>query len=121
MRYRTKPIQLEAVKYDGRAIPDFARGKTSSRSGEQALDVDTDEGERVCRDSDYFVLTDGGQSGNSLNVGFFEPHRDVASWRTREPNLKFRSSPCRNANAANCHKGLSDRCALATASTLESL
>jgi hypothetical protein len=78
MRYRTKPIQLEAVKYEGKAIPEFAQGRTTPRSGEQAVNVDTDEGERVCRNGDYFVMTDGGQllvRGGTIFEAIFEPLR----------------------------------------------
>ncbi|NND43129.1 MAG: hypothetical protein HKO04_13745 [Silicimonas sp.] len=76
MRYRTKPIQLEAVRYDGKNVPDFARARTSPHAGEPALNVDTDEGERICRNGDYFVLTAGGQllvRGGSIFEAIFEP------------------------------------------------
>jgi hypothetical protein len=76
MRYRTKPIQLEAVKYDGRRVPDFARGRTRHHADEPGLRVETDEGERICRDGDYFVLTDAGQllvRGGSIFEAIFEP------------------------------------------------
>jgi len=76
MRYRTKPIELEAVKYDGKTIPDFARGKTVSGAVEPALKVDTDEGERICGEGDYFVLTDDGQllvRGGGIFEAIFEP------------------------------------------------
>jgi hypothetical protein len=76
MRYRTKPIQLEAVKYDGTTVPDFAEGRTSPHASKLALSVDTDEGERICRDGDYLVFTDGGQllvRGGGIFEAIFEP------------------------------------------------
>ena len=78
MRYRTKPIQLEAIKYDGKTIPDFARGRALPQAGEPSLKVDTDEGERICRDGDYFVFTDNGQllvRGGAIFEAIFEPLR----------------------------------------------
>ncbi len=73
---RIKPIELEAVKYDGIEIPVFAQGKTVPDAIEQALRVNTDEGERVCEKGDYFVLTDNGQllvRGGGIFETIFEP------------------------------------------------
>jgi len=76
MRYKTKPIQLEAVRYDGKGVPEFAQGKTSPKTGEPTLKVNTDEGERICRVGDYLVLTDRGQllvRGGEIFEAVFEP------------------------------------------------
>jgi len=61
MRFKTRAIELEAVKYEGAAIPDFAKriGEPSQSGG--GLLVETDEGQRQCNLGDYFVLTDDGQ------------------------------------------------------------
>ena len=75
MRYKTKPIQLEAVKYDGKAVPEFAQGKTSLQAGEPTVKINTDEGEGICRVGDYLVLTDRGQllvRGGEIFEAIFE-------------------------------------------------
>jgi len=71
MRFRTKQIELEAVRYDGHSVPAFAEGKTSVKSGGGGLSVETDEGRRECTSGDYFVLTDNGQL-LVRNGGIFE-------------------------------------------------
>jgi hypothetical protein len=71
MRFKTKQIELEAVKYDGHSIPEFAAAKTSTKSNGEGLSVETDEGSRECTTGDYFVLTDNGQL-LVRNGGIFE-------------------------------------------------
>lgn len=60
MRFKTKAIELEAVKFDGKTIPEFAENRVISNQVGTTLTVETDEGERQCNLGDYFVLTDAG-------------------------------------------------------------
>ncbi len=76
MRFRTKAIELEAVKFDGTAVPDFARSLTTDPAAGTPLTVRTSEGERQCGVGDHFVLTDGGQvlvRGGAIFEAIFEP------------------------------------------------
>lgn len=61
MRYRTRQIELEAFRFEGKSVPEFAIGKTSSIAGSDDIRVETDEGPRECGIGDYLVLTDNGQ------------------------------------------------------------
>ena len=61
MRFKTKPIELEAVRNDGQDIPDFIKPRVVSTQEGGSVTIATDEGERVCNLGDYFVLTDAGQ------------------------------------------------------------
>ena len=61
MRFKTKAIELEAVKYDGNTIPEFAEKRVASHHAGATITVETDEGERQCKLGDYFVQTDAGQ------------------------------------------------------------
>jgi hypothetical protein len=61
MRYRAIPIELEAIRFDGMRIPDFAIGKTTPDATEPDLLVDTEEGVRLCKKGDYFLKTDEGK------------------------------------------------------------
>lgn len=61
MRFKTKPIELEAVKYDGQDVPEFAEGRIVSSQPDGAIMLATDEGERSCSSGDYLILTDSGQ------------------------------------------------------------
>lgn len=61
MLFKTKAIELGAVKYDGSNIPEFAMSRITSSETDSILTVDTDEGERECGLGDYFVLTGAGQ------------------------------------------------------------
>lgn len=76
MRFKTKQIELETVKFDGRFIPEFADGRTSFVSDGGGLSVDTDEGPRICSTGDYFVLADAGQvlvRNGGIFEAIFEP------------------------------------------------
>ena len=76
MRYKTKAIELEAVKYDGEHIPNFAKKRISVSQTNPSLIVGTDEGERHCDPGDYFVLTDAGQilvRNGAIFEAVFEP------------------------------------------------
>jgi hypothetical protein len=76
MRYKTKAIELEAVKFDGSNIPEFAMARIVSNNAAAGLIVQTDEGERQCNLGDYFVLTVGGQvliRGGAIFETIFEP------------------------------------------------
>lgn len=79
MRFKTKPIELEAVKYDGDSIPDFAQDHISATDSADAVLVDTHEGQRTCSIGDYFVLTDAGQllvRNGGVFEAVFEPKTD---------------------------------------------
>ncbi len=76
MRYKTKAIELEAVRYDGSNTPAFAAERIALNSVDKALTVETDEGQRQCSLGDYFVLTDAGQvliRGGAIFETIFEP------------------------------------------------
>jgi hypothetical protein len=76
MRFKTKAIELEAVKYDGENIPDFAKERIAVGQANPSLIVDTDEGERHCDLGDYFVLTDADQilvRNGAIFEAVFEP------------------------------------------------
>ncbi|MDH5452589.1 MAG: hypothetical protein OEX14_04470 [Paracoccaceae bacterium] len=76
MRFKTRAIELEAVKYDGGNIPDFAEDRISANRSDALLTVETDEGERQCNLGDYFVLTDAGQvlvRAGAIFEAIFEP------------------------------------------------
>lgn len=76
MRFKTKAIELEAVKSDGETIPEFAANRVISNQAYSAVTVDTDEGERQCNLGDYFVLTDAGQvlvRAGAIFEAVFEP------------------------------------------------
>ncbi len=76
MRFRTRPIELEAVKFDGSNVPDFAMGLATAPAAGIPLTVRTSEGERQCALGDYFVRTDGGQvlvRGGAIFETIFEP------------------------------------------------
>ncbi len=61
MRYRTKPAEVEAAKFGGQSIPEFAMGSSALGENGTTLLVKTHEGERVCNVGDYLVLSDNGQ------------------------------------------------------------
>jgi hypothetical protein len=61
MRFKTKAIELEAVKNDGKTVPEFIKGHVVSNQAGGSVLVETEEGERECNPGDYFVLTDAGQ------------------------------------------------------------
>lgn len=61
MRFKTRAIELEAVKNDGKTIPEFVKARVVSNQAGGPVVVDTDEGERPCNPGDYFVQTDAGQ------------------------------------------------------------
>jgi hypothetical protein len=61
MRFRTRRIELEAVRFDGNSVAPFARQHTLPTSEPNTVLIDTHEGERICKIGDYFVLTDAGQ------------------------------------------------------------
>lgn len=76
MRYKTKAIELEAVRYDGSNIPEFLSDRIALNKAEEPLMVETDEGQRQCNHGDYFVLTDTGQvlvRGGAIFETIFEP------------------------------------------------
>jgi hypothetical protein len=76
VRYKTKAIELEAVKFDGSNIPGFAVERITSTMSNDALTVETDEGQRLCNLGDYFVLTNAGQvlvRGGAIFETIFEP------------------------------------------------
>ena len=76
MRFKTKAIELEAVKYDGKEIPNFAKDRVSVGQADAAVIVDTHEGARQCEPGDYFVLTDAGQvlvRNGAIFEAVFEP------------------------------------------------
>ena len=76
MRYKTRSIELEAVKFDGSNIPEFAAYRVVLNKATAAVLVETDEGERQCSLGDYFVLTDAGQvlvRGGAIFETIFEP------------------------------------------------
>ena len=61
MRYKSKPIEVEAALFDGHSIPEFARDRAAISEDGHSLVVQSHEGERLCSVGDYLVLTDGGQ------------------------------------------------------------
>jgi len=76
MRFKTRPIELEAVKNDGKNIPEFIVERVVSNQAGGAVLVKTDEGERQCNPGDYFVLADAGQvlvRSGAIFETIFEP------------------------------------------------
>ena len=76
MRFKTRANELEAVKYDGNNIPEFAMGRVAKGTQSSPLSVASDEGERDCNLGDYFVLTDVGQvliRSGAIFEAIFEP------------------------------------------------
>lgn len=76
MRFKTKPIELEAVKHVGNKIPKFVQKRIVETELNDTLVIDTDEGERHCKIGDYFVLTDAGQvlvRSGGIFEAIFEP------------------------------------------------
>jgi len=76
MRFKTRPIELEAVKNDGKNIPEFIVERVVSNQAGGAVLVKTDEGERQCNPGDYFVLADSGQvlvRSGAIFETIFEP------------------------------------------------
>ena len=76
VRFKTKAIELEAVKFDGKTIPEFAEKRVVSNQAGTTLTVETDEGERQCHLGDYFVVTDAGQilvRSGAIFEAIFEP------------------------------------------------
>jgi hypothetical protein len=61
MRFKTRAIELEAVKNDGKTVPEFIKEHVVSNQACGSVLVKTEEGERQCNLGDYFVLTDAGQ------------------------------------------------------------
>jgi hypothetical protein len=76
MRFKTKQVELEAVKYDGHSIPEFADGQTSANDENGTLSVETAEGQKNCSIGEYLVLTDSGLllvRSSELFEDVFEP------------------------------------------------
>ena len=76
MRYKTKAIELEAVKYDGSNVPEFAADRIIVKKAIKTLIVKSDEGDRQCNIGDYFVLTKAGQvliRSGAIFETIFEP------------------------------------------------
>ena len=76
MRYKTRPIELEAHKYSGdqESLPDWAR--TMIELGQESLVVETSEGQRQCEVGDYLIRTgDGKQAVRIASIfdSIFEP------------------------------------------------
>ena len=61
MRYKTRPIELEAHKSSGdqEFLPDWARAMIAS--GQESLVVESSEGQRQCEVGDYLIRTDDGK------------------------------------------------------------
>ncbi len=76
MRYKTRAIELEAIKFDGSNIPEFAVDRIILNKSGEALTVETFEDPRQCNLGDYFVLTDAGQvliRAGAIFETIFEP------------------------------------------------
>lgn len=76
MRFKTKKIELEAVKFDGTMIPEFVKDRVVSNQTDATFTVKTEEGNRQCALGDYFVLTDAGQvlvRSGAIFEAIFEP------------------------------------------------
>ena len=76
VRFKTKEIELEAVKFDGKIIPEFVMNRVVSNQAGVSLMVETEEGERQVNLGDYLVLTDADQvlvRSGAIFDAVFEP------------------------------------------------
>ena len=76
VRFKTKEIELEAVKFDGKIIPEFVKNRVVSNQAGVSLMVETEEGERQVNLGDYLVLTDADQvlvRSGAIFDAVFEP------------------------------------------------